>query len=235
MEPPSSLSMTESDSRAVLVGALTAAAEGVVDDHDDTSSRILDAAFELFSWIGVSGPRWKTWPGGPGSPGSRSTGASPPRRSGRSAGPPRDPALLRPVPSRDIEQAETAADVASSWASSARCRPSANPLIGGLMAVDLNALRPGHDRGRRRTLASVREFVAGQLRREQDAGNVAGDVNVDVVAELMVRVCSSSWSSPATSSISTTKSNCATWPGSSSYRCWERSTEPVRKVGPVIR
>ena len=59
------------------------------------------------------------------------------------------------------------------------------------MAVDLNALRPGHDRGRRKTLASVREFVAGQLRREQDAGNVAGDVNVDVVAELMVRVCSS--------------------------------------------
>ena len=37
----------------------------------------------------------------------------------------------------------------------------------------------------------MREFVAGQLRREQDAGNVAGDVNVDVVAELMVRVRSS--------------------------------------------
>ena len=37
----------------------------------------------------------------------------------------------------------------------------------------------------------MREFVAGQLRREQDAGNVAGDVKVDIVAELMVRVCSS--------------------------------------------
>ena len=49
----SSLSVTESGSGSVLVGALTAAAEGVVDDHDETSTRILDAAFELFSRIGI--------------------------------------------------------------------------------------------------------------------------------------------------------------------------------------
>jgi TetR/AcrR family transcriptional regulator, repressor for uid operon len=34
-------------------------------------------------------------------------------------------------------------------------------------------------------------FVASQLRREQDAGNVAATVNVDIVAELSFRVCSS--------------------------------------------
>jgi TetR/AcrR family transcriptional regulator, repressor for uid operon len=33
--------------------------------------------------------------------------------------------------------------------------------------------------------------VAGQLRIEQEAGNVSRDVDVDIVAELMVRVCSS--------------------------------------------
>ena len=100
MEPPSSLSMTESDSGAVLVGALTAAAEGVVDDHDDTSSRILDAAFELFSWIGVQRSTMEDV--------ARRAGVSritvyrrfATKGAGRSAGPPRDPALLRPVPSR---------------------------------------------------------------------------------------------------------------------------------------
>ena len=66
-----------------------------------------------------------------------------------------------------------------------------NPLIGGLMAADPDALVPSTIGDGGRTLAAVRAFVAGQLRREQDAGNVAGDVDVDVVAELMVRVCSS--------------------------------------------
>ena len=59
------------------------------------------------------------------------------------------------------------------------------------MAADPNALVPSTIGDGGRTLATVRAFVAGQLRREQEAGNVSGDVNVDIVAELMVRVCSS--------------------------------------------
>ena len=42
-----------------------------------------------------------------------------------------------------------------------------------------------------RTLELVRSFVAGQLHREQDAGLISTDVDVEVVAELWVRLCSS--------------------------------------------
>ena len=47
------LDVEDAGSGSVLVGALTAAVEGVVDDHDETSSRILDAAYELFCRIGI--------------------------------------------------------------------------------------------------------------------------------------------------------------------------------------
>ena len=42
-----------------------------------------------------------------------------------------------------------------------------------------------------RTMATVRSFLAGQLRCEQNAGTVAADVDVDFVAELMVRMSTS--------------------------------------------
>lgn len=42
-----------------------------------------------------------------------------------------------------------------------------------------------------RAVAIVREFVAGQLRREQQAGTVPADLPVDLAAEMMVRVCAS--------------------------------------------
>jgi AcrR family transcriptional regulator len=91
----------------------------------------------------------------------------------------------------DVEQAETAADrVVLGFVSSLRAFRR-NPLIGGLMAQDPNALVPSTIADGGRTLATVRAFVAGQLRREQDAGNVSAAVDVDIVAELMVRVCSS--------------------------------------------
>jgi TetR/AcrR family transcriptional repressor of uid operon len=191
VEPASSLSVTESDASSLLVGALTAAAEGAVDDHDETSSRILDAAFELFCRLGIQ----------------RTTMEDVGRRAGVSRitvyrrfanrGMLVDQLVRREIRRyfdqfrRDIDSAHTAADrVVLGFVSSLRAFRH-NPLIGGLMAADPNALVPSTIGDGGRTLASVREFVAGQLRREQDAGNVAGDVNVDVVAELMVRVCSS--------------------------------------------
>jgi TetR/AcrR family transcriptional regulator, repressor for uid operon len=191
VEPASSLSMTESDSSSLLAGALTAAVEGAVDDHDETSSRILDAAFELFSRLGIQ----------------RTTMEDVARRAGVSRitvyrrfanrGMLVDQLVRREIRRyfdqfrRDIEGAPTAADrVVRGFVSSLRAFRR-NPLIGGLMAADPNALVPSTIGDGGRTLASVREFVAGQLRREQEAGNVGRDVNVDVVAELMVRVCSS--------------------------------------------
>ena len=170
--------------------ALTAAVAGVVDD-DETSARILDVAYELFCQIGIQ----------------RSTMEDVARRSGVSRitvyrrfatkGALVDQVIRREVRRYfdqfliDIEHAETAADrVVLGFVSSLRAFRR-NPLIGGLMAADPNALVPSTIGDGGRTLATVRAFVAGQLRREQDAGNVSSDVNVDIVAELMVRVCSS--------------------------------------------
>jgi TetR/AcrR family transcriptional regulator, repressor for uid operon len=182
---------TTAGSDSVLAGALTAAVEGVVDDHDATSARILDAAYELFCHIGI--PRTTMEDVARRSGVSRITVYR--RFANRAA---LVDQLLRREVRRyfdqfrvDIEQAETAADrVVLGFVSSLRAFRQ-NPLIGGLMAANPDALMPSTIRDGGRTLATVREFVAGQLRREQDAGNVSGDVNVDIVAELMVRVCSS--------------------------------------------
>ena len=40
-------------------------------------------------------------------------------------------------------------------------------------------------------VAVVRQFVAGQLRREQEAGHVSAAVDTELVAELMVRISAS--------------------------------------------
>jgi hypothetical protein len=66
-----------------------------------------------------------------------------------------------------------------------------NPLIGGLIAAEPDLLLPSMINDGGQTLAAVRQFVAGQLRREKRAGNVAKDLNPDLVAELMVRVSAS--------------------------------------------
>ena len=185
-----SLATRASGSGSLLADALAAAAAGVTDD-DETSTRILDAAHGLFCHIGIQ----------------RSTMEDVARRAGVS----RitvyrrfttkavlvDQVVRREVRRYfdqfliDIEHAETAADrVVLGFVSSLRAFRR-NPLIGRLMAADPNALVPSTIGDGGRTLATVRAFVAGQLRSEQEAGNVSSDVNVDIVAELMVRVCSS--------------------------------------------
>ncbi|MBB6550595.1 AcrR family transcriptional regulator [Nonomuraea rubra] len=91
----------------------------------------------------------------------------------------------------DIEQAGTAADrVVLGFVSSLRAIRS-NPLIGGLIAAEPDLLVPSMINDGGQTLATVRQFVAGQLRREQRAGHVPGDLDTDLVAELMVRVSAS--------------------------------------------
>jgi AcrR family transcriptional regulator len=180
--------MTAPEPESLLAGALTAVAEPAADD-DETSTRILDAAYELFCHIGIQ----------------RTTMEDVARRAGVSRitvyrrfatkNALVDQAVRREIRRYldqflvDIEQAETAADrVVLGFVSSLRALRG-NPLIGGLLAADPHALVPTTVRDGGRTLAVVRAFVAGQLRREQEAGNVSGTVDVEIVAELMLRMC----------------------------------------------
>ncbi|HEY9312647.1 TetR/AcrR family transcriptional regulator [Williamsia sp.] len=66
-----------------------------------------------------------------------------------------------------------------------------NPLIGGLIAAEPNLLAGSMVGDDGRTLAAVRQFVAGQLRREQRARNIPDGLDTDLVAEVMVRISAS--------------------------------------------
>jgi len=92
----------------------------------------------------------------------------------------------------DIAGSATTADrVATGLVSSLR-NIRANPVIAALTAVDEpNMVMPSIVGDGGRTLAAVGGFLAGQLRREQQAGTVLADVDVEVVAELWVRLCTS--------------------------------------------
>ncbi|GAB3488286.1 TetR/AcrR family transcriptional regulator [Amycolatopsis cihanbeyliensis] len=189
MEPALSVLITPG-SESLLERAYTDAVEQV-DDADDTRAGILDAAYEQFCRTGIQ----------------RSTMEDVARRAGvsritvyrRFA---TKDALVEHVVRRefrryfdrflvDIEQAETVADrVVLGFVSSLRTIRR-NPLIGGLVTAEPDLLVPSMISDGGRTLATVRQFVAGQLRREQRAGNVSGDLDTDLVAELMVRVSGS--------------------------------------------
>jgi AcrR family transcriptional regulator len=162
-----------------------------VDDLDETRARILDAAYDQFCRIGIQ----------------RSTMEDVAKRAGvsritvyrRFA---TKDALVEHVVRREfrryfdqflveIEQAHTAADrVVLGFVSSLRAIRR-NPLIGGLLAVEPDLLMPSMIGDGGHTLATVRRFVAGQLRREQGAGNVPAELDTELVAELMVRLSAS--------------------------------------------
>lgn len=90
----------------------------------------------------------------------------------------------------DIAPARTAEErVVLGFVSSLRSIRT-NPLIGGLMVAEPQTLVPMLERTGR-TLETVSRFVAGQLRREQAAGHVGPSVDVDMVAEVMVRLTTS--------------------------------------------
>ncbi|MBG0817797.1 TetR/AcrR family transcriptional regulator [Planomonospora sp. ID82291] len=182
--------MAPSDSDSLLERAYTDAVERV-DDLDETRTRILDAAYEQFCRLGIR----------------RSTMEDVARRAGVSRVTvyrrfPTKDALVEHVVRRefrryfdrflaDIEQARTAADrVVLGFVSSLRAIRG-NPLIGGLITAEPDLIVPSMVSDGGRTLAIVRQFVAGQLRREQRAGNVSGDLDTDLVAELMVRISAS--------------------------------------------
>ncbi|MER7274875.1 helix-turn-helix domain-containing protein [Dactylosporangium sp. NPDC000244] len=161
---------------------------GRADDSDEVARQLLDAAYDQFCRMGIR----------------RSTMEDVARRAGvsritayrRFAS---KDALVEQVVRRefrryfdrflvDIKQAATVADrVVLGFVSSLQAIRG-NPLIGGLMAGEPDTLIPSMIGDGGGTLATVQRFVAGQLRREQRAGHLSGDVDVEVVAELMTRL-----------------------------------------------
>ncbi|MEV4256067.1 TetR/AcrR family transcriptional regulator [Spirillospora sp. NPDC049652] len=190
MDPVLSFLMTSSDSGSLLENAYVEAVEQV-EDADEVRSRVLDAAYAQFCRMGIQ----------------RSTMEDVARRAGvsritvyrRFA---TKDALVEQVVRRefrryfdqflsDIREAETAADrVVLGFVSSLRTIRR-NPLIGGLIATEPDLLLPSLISDGGRTLATVRGFVADQLRREQRAGHVSAELDTDVVAEMMVRISGS--------------------------------------------
>ncbi|GGW39717.1 TetR/AcrR family transcriptional regulator [Streptomyces griseoloalbus] len=190
MESVPSALMGPSGSPSVLEIAFTEATEGA-DQDDEVTVRLLDAAYEQFCRMGIK----------------RSTMADVARRAGvsritvyrRFA---TKEKLVEQVVRRefrryfdrfivDIQDAETVADrVVLGFVSSLRVIRH-NRLIGGLMAAEPDAVVPSMTGDGGRTLAVVRQFLASRLRREQRAGNVSDEVDVNLVAEMMVRVCAS--------------------------------------------
>ncbi|MFJ8925911.1 MULTISPECIES: TetR/AcrR family transcriptional regulator [unclassified Streptomyces] len=161
------------------------------DDTDDVTVRLLDAAYEQFCRMGIK----------------RSTMADVARLAGVSRITvyrrfDTKEALVEHVVRREfrryfeqfateIRGADTAADrVVLGFVSSLRAIRH-NRLIGGLMAVEPDSVVPSITTDGGRTQYVVQQFVAARLREEQRAGQVAETVDVDVVAEMMVRVCTS--------------------------------------------
>ncbi|MFG1779602.1 TetR/AcrR family transcriptional regulator [Micromonospora sp. NPDC049048] len=187
VEPLLSALGAASGSESLLERAFTDALERA-DDNDEVAARILDAAYEQFCRMGIR----------------RSTMEDVARRAGvsritayrRFASKDR---LVEQVVRREfrryfdqflleIQQASTVGDRVVLGFVSALQAFRRNPLIGGLMAGEPDVLIPSMISDGGRTLATVQRFVAGQLRREQRAGNISDTADVEVVAELMTRL-----------------------------------------------
>jgi AcrR family transcriptional regulator len=190
VEPVVSPFTAEPGAESLLARAYLDAVEQV-GDADEIRVRVLDAAYEQFCRMGVQ----------------RSTMEDVAKRAGLSR-----ITVYRRFATKDtlvehvvrrefrryfdrflveIKQAGTVADrVVLGFVSSLRAIRG-NPLIGGLIAAEPGLLASSMITDDGRTLATVREFVAGQLRREQHAGTVRAELDADVVAELMVRVSAS--------------------------------------------
>lgn len=190
MEPLLSALVATSDTDSLLERAYAEALERT-GDNDEIATRLLDAAYEQFSRMGVR----------------RSTMEDVARRAGvsritayrRFA---TKDALVEQVVRRefrryfdqfllDIQRAETVADRVVLGFVSALQAIRRNPLIGGLMSAEPDLVVPSVVGDGGRTHATVQRFVAGQLRSEQHAGTISAAVDVELVAELWTRLSAS--------------------------------------------
>ncbi|WP_327001152.1 TetR/AcrR family transcriptional regulator [Dactylosporangium sp. NBC_01737] len=162
-----------------------------IDDENETRARLLDAAYEQFCRVGIQRCTMEDV-----ARRARVSRVTVYRRFANKS------ALVEEVVRRefrryfdqflvDIGRAETVADrVVVGFVSSLRALRR-NPLIGGLMAAEPDLVAPSMISDGGQTLATVRQFLAGQLRREQRAGNVSSELDTDLAAEMMVRVSAS--------------------------------------------
>nr|WP_211599511.1 TetR/AcrR family transcriptional regulator [Gordonia araii] len=180
-----------------MFGRVLADTSGTTGTDDEIRTRILDAAREQFSAIGVR----------------HSTMDDVARRAGVARitvyrrFPTKD-ALVEQVTLReyrryfdrflvDIRDADTVEDrVVLGFVSSLRAIRG-NPIVEGLLTADPDLLAHTMVGDDGSMVAVVRQFVSGQLRREQAAGHVAPEADVDLVAEMMVRVSASFLTTPS--------------------------------------
>ena len=88
----------------------------------------------------------------------------------------------------DLEQAETAVDrIVGGYVSTFQAIRR-NPLLRGLLSVELDTLVSSMAGRTDQVLAMARTFIAAQLHAEQAAGEIAAEVDVEVAADLMTRV-----------------------------------------------
>lgn len=178
-EPPSLLMQALTDSVARI------------DEAEEFSTRILDAAAELFGRLGIQRVTMDEV--------ARTAGVARVTIYRRFA---TKDVLVEQVVRRefrryfdqflrDIKTGDTVADrVVVGFVSSLRAFRG-NSLIGRLLASEPDLLVPSLVGDEGRTLGTVSEFIAGQLRRERAAGNVDASLDVDLVAEMMVRISTS--------------------------------------------
>lgn len=191
MDPalPDVIASETGESKTLLERAFSDAVDRI--DDNEATARVLDAAYEQFCRMGIR----------------RSTMEDVAKRAGvsritvyrRFAN---KDTLVEHVVRRefrryfdqfllDIRQARTLAErLELGFAGSLRAIRR-NPLIGGLMDVEPDVVVPSMISDGGRTMATVSRFLADRLRIEQRAGHVSQEVDVALVAEIMVRVSTS--------------------------------------------
>lgn len=169
------------------LGLLLAAFAGA-GEVDETTGRVLDAAYEEFALVGIG----------------RTTMEDVARRAGVSRVTvyrhvANKDALVEQVLQREFQRqaisyvtemqaAETAQDrIVGGYLRTIQALRQ-NRLLTGLLSVELDQLVSSMAGSAEHVLSMARIFVAHLLRVEQDAGELGPEVDVDVAADLMVRV-----------------------------------------------
>lgn len=156
--------------------------------QDETTRRVLDAACEEFSLVGLQ----------------RTTMEDVARRAGVSR-----VTVYRHVANKDalvdavlrrefqryvhdylaqMQAAETAVDrIAGGYLSTIQAMRR-NPLLSGILSVELDSLVSSMAGSAEHVLAMARLFLAQLLRIEQQGGEIADEIDVDVAADIMVRL-----------------------------------------------
>ncbi|AEF38478.1 TetR/AcrR family transcriptional regulator [Hoyosella subflava] len=179
--------VTTSNAQSLVERAYADAVENV-DDGDITRARLLDAAYEQFCQLGID----------------RSSMEDVARRAGlsritvyrkfESKGALVNQVILREFRRyftqffSDIRQVETVADrIVVGFVSALRTSWN-NPLISELINAEPTVATGSIVGADGKVFAAVQQFVAGQLRNAQRSGAVSNAVDIELTAEMMVRV-----------------------------------------------